>query len=316
VDERLSERIEQARAVCRGALGQSPLGDAALFLERRKITEQVGLELLRAGARVQKATPELWALTEAAQRESGTVSRTGVVERALLVRGALGALDQIGGLAVEESVKHLFCREFISYAEGAAAPDWYASSGFPFFAMSKIVLLERFPGGQLQWEISGFPRRWLARIPGRALPRALSFLALQARGLHPYFVWHVGGTTKRLPFLLEREALKTFYRMAATLEMQPGARAILGGSWLHSVETHRVSPHLAFLNRPFLEAGGIYLDLGPAQPDDGFLAGDPRRAELYASGEYRPTFGLVICSREQAIGWKRGHPELEKAVRV
>ncbi|MGB2677720.1 MAG: hypothetical protein WAN12_11620, partial [Candidatus Acidiferrum sp.] len=107
---------------------------------------------------------------------------------------------------------------------------------------------------------------------------------------------------------------KTFYRMAATLEKQPPIRAIMGMSWLHSTETQRVSPHLAFLNRPFIESGGIYLDLGYPKPDSGFLEGSSHRSELYASGEYRPTIGAVICSRDQAISWKQAHPEFERLV--
>lgn len=289
--------------------------DAGLLLDRHGVTGQVGLELLRVCAHLQKPAPELLTLTRLAARESGVVSQPGLLERALLARASLLALDRIRELPVHESVKHLFCKEFISYAEGSPSPERYVHTAFPFFAMSKVVVLQRFPGGQLHWEVSGFPRRWFARIQARALPKSLLFFILKTRALHPYFVWHLGGTTERLPFLLEREALKTFYRMAATLEKQPSIRAILGGSWLHSVETHRVSPHLAFLNRPFTESGGIYLDLAPNE-SHGFLAGDNSRAQLYASGKYRPTFGVVICSRNQAISWKQAHPEFEQLVSV
>ena len=99
--------------------------------------------------------------------------------------------------------------------------------------------------------------------------------------------------------------------MASALERQPEVRGLMTGSWFHSLETHRVSPHLAFVNRPFLEAGGIYTELGPADPEDGFLVGNPARAALYHSG---PAFGLVMCTREQAIAWKRSNPELEQSV--
>jgi hypothetical protein len=311
VNGSLFERIEKTRSACKHALQQTPLQDAALFLDGHGTIAPVGLELLGAVARTQKAPPELLVLTDAAAHAGVLVSEPGVLERALLIRAALVALEQIADLPVHESVKHLFCEEFASYADVSKGSARYSHAGFPFVAMSKIVLLQRFPGGSVQWEVSGFPRSWFARIPARALPGALSFFIVKARALRPYFVWHMGGTTKKLPFLLERQFFKTFYRMAASLEKQPSIRAIMGASWMHSAETHRISPHLAFLNRPFEESGGIYLDLGHDKATAGFLVGDTRRASLYASGNYKPTFGVVICTRDQAISWKEGHPEYE-----
>ena len=82
-------------------------------------------------------------------------------------------------------------------------------------------------------------------------------------------------------------------------------------SWLHSRETHRVSPHLAFLNKTFTEAGALYSELGPADPVDGFMEGDPHRTELYQRGEYRPTTGLVLCTRDQMLAWKEKNRDLE-----
>ena len=314
MDETLQERIETTRSICLDELQRPPLMNAVQFLNRHGVTEQAGIEILKVCARLQKPAPDLLTLTDAAAHEGDVVSQPGLLERALLARASLFTLKQIRELPVHDSVKYLFCKEFISCAGGSTTSARYAHTAYPFFAMSKIVLLQRFPAGQLHWEVSGFPRRWFARIQARALPEALSFFALKTRALRPYFEWHLGGIATRLPFLLEREALKTFYRIAATLEKQPSIRAIMGVSWMHSVETHRVSPHLAFLNRPFTESGGIYLDLGPDKPNSGFLAGDKRRAQLYASGEYRPTSGVVICSREQAISWKEAHPELEQLV--
>jgi hypothetical protein len=90
----------------------------------------------------------------------------------------------------------------------------------------------------------------------------------------------------------------------------------MASSWLYSRETHRINPHLAFFNRPYMEAGGFYADLGPALPESGFLKGDPKRAELYNSGEYRPTNALVLCSRSQAIAWKQTRPEIAQLIHV
>jgi hypothetical protein len=124
----------------------------------------------------------------------------------------------------------------------------------------------------------------------------------------------VGSHTRR--FLLEREYRQAFYRMSAAIELQPNVRAIMGASWLHSRETHRVSPHLTFMNHPHLEAGGIYSDVCKVPGNAGFLVGDKMREELYRAGKYKPTLGVVICTREQAIEWKRKHADIEPSLAV
>ena len=233
------------------------------------------------------------------------------------MRAALPAIDQISGLPVDETVKHLYCKEFAFYAKPpASAYSHFSIQAYPFIAMSKIVLLKRFPAGSTDWEISGFPRSWLVKVAPHFMARTYQFLALKTRGFKPFFVPHLAGTRNRLPFLLEREFLASFYRAAIALEKQPRIKALMAGSWLHSVETHRVSPHLSFMNRPYIEAGGIYTDLGPADPNDGFLDGSKERAELYYAGKYKPTFGIVMCTSKQAIAWKRAHPEIEPLLTV
>jgi len=272
--ESLPELIERTRSICEHELRRPPLAEAGLLLARNGVTEQVGSEILRACVRTQKPASELLMLTQAAHK-GGVVSQPGLIERSLLIRTSVLSLGRLSELPVHESVKYLFCKEFSLFAQGSMPAARYAYTAHPsfawstFFAMTKIALLERFPGGQLHWEVSRFRRRWFKRIRVPALPKALSFFTKKARALHPYFQWHIGDTTMKVPFLLEREAMKTFYRMAATLEKQPPIRAIMGMSWLHSTETQRVSPHLAFLNRPFIESGGIYLDLGYPKPDSG-----------------------------------------------
>ena len=127
---------------------------------------------------------------------------------------------------------------------------------------------------------------------------------------------HMAVTVRRIPFLMEREYRTAFYRVASSLQFQPHVRGIIGESWWHSDETHRVTPHLAFLNAPYLEAGAVKLDIGPAGPEDGFLEGSPERAALYASGEYKPTIGVLVCSRAQALAWVQANAHLEAATRV
>ncbi len=313
----LSERIEQTVSLCHEALAASDLGRAEDFLARCGLTEQKRLELLRASARAQQPAPELLGLRDSLIAEVGSAAGMGALERVLLVRTALTAIAQLPGLPVDESVKHLFCKEFTFYAKPPeSARGNFSLTQHVFFAMGKIVLLERFPAGPSHWEISGFPRSWLAKVAPRYMARTFRFLAFETRGCKPFFVSHLGGTRHRMPAIIERDLRVGFYRSAASVEQQPSIKGMMAGSWLHSRETHRVSPHLSFLNRPWLEAGGVYTDLGPADPSGGFLTGSSERAELYRAGEYKPTFGVVICSRDQVIEWKRAHPELEPLAAV
>ena len=189
--------------------------------------------------------------------------------RTLLLRVSLPALDRIPTLPVPDSVKRMFCEQFAYFAQTPTEePGPFLLTQHPFVAMSRLALLERFPGGQHDWEISGFSRRWLASVGLRQLPRLAWMLLAEAGGHQPFFVQHMAVANRRPRFCTEREYLRFFYRMAASVETQPSIRAIMGCSWLHSLETHRINPHLAFFNRPHLEAGGVYFEIGLAAGTD------------------------------------------------
>jgi hypothetical protein len=306
------QRIEQTRSVCEHALSDPRLMAAENLLAAQGVTEQMRLDILRGVARIHKPTAELLSLRESVLLQGGLAAEPHVLERALLLRVALGSLDRIPQLPVEDSVKHLFCKEFMFYANPPEKDlHKFVHMCHPFLTMVKLALLIRFPAGLMQWEVSGLPRRWLLDLPPTQMPRTLYFLAMKARAFHPYFEPHITVSSLTVRFLSEREFLKSFYRMAASLEKQPTIRGILEASWLHSSETHRVSPHLAFMNHPYLESGGLCADLGPAAADSGFLAGDKNRWNLYKSGQYKPKNALVICTREQALAWKSKHSRLE-----
>ena len=306
---RLTGQLEETRSVCRSALSSAPLAAAEAFIARAGLTPQACSCLLRAGAMRKRPAPELAALRPTDVLE-GPGSHDFAFERALLVRTAISALDEIPDLPVDESVKQLFCREFTSYAKPTTALENFAMDGRRFAAMSGIVSLSRFPAGQYHWILSGIPRSWFLKLSLSRLPRFCYFLTTETHGRVPFFEPHLDGTTSRSTFVTEREYLKSFCRMAAAIEMQPGIKGIMASSWLYSRETQRINPHLAFFNRPYMETDGFYADLGPADSTSGFLEGNSQRAELYKSGEFRPTHAMVLCSRAQAIAWKRAHPEI------
>jgi hypothetical protein len=310
------EWIEASRQQCQSALRDPDIQNVSALLEQAGFTTPVQREALESTAMAQSSSASLQRLSAFVQK-AGVSQKRFPFERKLLLDQALVALPQIPTLPVDETVKQLFCKEIMFMAQPSedALPK-FAVNVYTFVAMARLVFLQRFPAGHYHWEVSGFPKSWFPRIPMRLLPRTVRFLLLESRGLKPWFVSHMRGTGPGNPFLVESEFRKSFFRMALALEKQPEIQAVMAQSWLHSPETHRVSPHLAFLNNIFLEAGGIITDLGPAGEEDGFATGNKQRAELYRSGQYKPTIGLAVCSRSQMIDWATKHTEMVGRIEV
>lgn len=307
----LQQRVSAARIACQEALEQAELSEALAFLRKHEVDQPLILNKLNSVAETQSIPPQLLSLKEEFSAQSPEIAQRATLERAMLVYGGFIALSSVPSLPVDDSVKHLFCKEISSYAcPPVGSLDRFRFGGYPFVIMSKIVVLKRFPAGQSDWEVSGMPRSWFGKISLSQLPSTLYFTLVNMRALKPYLVCHLAGATHRKYLLTEREFLRSFCRLALAVGMQPAIKGVMAGSWLHSKETHRVSPHLAFLNRPYLECGGHYFDAGPAGEKDGFLSGDSARASMYRSGEYKPTFGVVMCSREQILDWLRNHQDV------
>jgi hypothetical protein len=176
--------------------------------------------------------------------------------------------------------------------------------------MAKVVTLRRFPAGQLHIERSGIPRSWLARLGPRRLARVLIFLARHVGARGPFFFHHLAWRRKNRFLLLEKEQNHSYFRIAQSLALNPEVVGLATESWLHSPETLRVSPHLAWLNRPFNEHGGMVVVIGEASESSGVFTGSAERRRLYEEGRFRPTTAMVIWPRAAMLQWARNHPEL------
>lgn len=235
------------------------------------------------------------------------------LQRTLLLRAAMKSLDQLEKFPVESSVKRLICEEFQFFAKPAEREmALFAPGQYSLLALAKISILERFPAGQFHWEVSGFPRSWFFKVPPADLPRLTYFLGVKLGGFAPCFVPHMGTRRKNPLMLLEKESDKSWYRMAASAQLFPGIRGLIASSWLHSPDTYRVSPHLSFINKPFVESGGMVTTMGKADQSAGYMAGSAQRRQKLQTGEYQPTLGLVLWSRKQMAEWMRAHPELRE----
>jgi len=239
-------------------------------------------------------------------------SETGlhVVERTLLVLASQHAIAQVPGLAVSDRVKELFADEFRFFADPPSA--WVASfqaNNVRYQEMARIATLRRFPAGQFHWEVSAFPRSWVARA--RQPWKALAYTIGQMHGFGPLLELHLNDRRECQPILLEEEANFSYCRAARSIEKQPAVRGLMGASWLNCEITARVTPHLAWVRRTLQSAGASLVDLGPAPADSGFLTGSKERRKLYEQGAYRPNVTCVLWPRKRLIAWANQHPEFD-----
>lgn len=299
--------IAQTRKECEASLHEPGLQRVAGALERNGTTPADCVTLVRALAETGDQQPAR--RLKASLQGFGIDVADGSVERFLLLHGALWALDSVPLLPVALPVKERFYDAFQRLAHPSDRNrKWFRTGHSHFAILCKVASLCRFPAGDFDWELSGFPRSWLFRVEARSLPRVLYMLAVKFKGFSPAFVPHVGISRNRRS-LSELEYYRSLYRMARSLELQPRVKGCVASSWLRSPDTIRVSPHLAWINRVCAEHGAVITRMGPADPKCGVLSRSGTRKRLYESGEFIPTTGLMIWPRKEMLRWALAHPE-------
>jgi len=308
----LCAKIAITRDVCTSEIRKPPLRATAAKLESAGLGGAHCIDLLRSVL----LAPDRKAMLRGILRRIGAdqepaVEEQACLQRVLLVHAALVSLNRLDSTPVTSSIRSLVCDEFQFFARPSTKElPMFRPENYPFEVFCKIALLERFPAGLFHWEISGIPRSWLFKLPLSALPKTLTFVAAQLKGLQPCFVPHIATRRKNRLLMSEKASDKSWHRMARCIEMQPGVKGLIVSSWLHSPDTFKVSPHLAFMNKPFVESGAMITTMGKATEDAGYLTGSEARRKRYETGEFTPTLGLVLWSRDQMIRWARAHPEL------
>lgn len=229
--------------------------------------------------------------------------------RYLLLTNSLHSLERLAQLPVDDAVKQLMCDEYSAFA--LAEPDWlhlFNPNEYSFRALIGISLCRRFRAGLLDWEDAGFPRSWFGRLPRKDLLRTLHFLLFRMHGRTRLWFPHNAFLRGKVQFMREREWEASLALMAKSMQLQPEIRGIITGSWFYSPETHRVTPHLSWTTRIFLENGALMTDIGPADPGAGFIQGSKEREQLYRSGQYRPTETILLWPRKNILDWLRNRP--------
>jgi len=230
------------------------------------------------------------------------------LERLLLRTAAPRALAQLDQQPVDNEVRNQLGREL----QGLLAPKKPLPAGSQAFRLAaKFATLRRFPAGPMDWEIGGMPRSWLVTEPVPVFRRLQlwSFIALKMKGLSPFFHMHVAPSPRRRSLLIEKEVMRSYARMARSMEAQPHIRGLMATAWFHDPAAVRDNPHLEPLNRVYRDNGGFLVNMGFAAADAGFLEHNPARKAEYEAGRLRYRWGLALWPREEAIDWARRHPE-------
>jgi hypothetical protein len=299
---------EETQQQCRQALTDPAFAAIASALDRRG-TDLDRCVTYASGVTERPETVQPLAALKADLERDGLDLAEARFERYVLTAAALRSIDRLAEVPVSASVKAL-CRDvYVKLPRRRPRLDLMHHS---FVELSKVATLRRFPAGQFDWEPSGLPRSWLPKIrPIGALCRTLQLIALRARRFGPAFCLHTGVAGKNY-MLLEREAERSYYRMAHSIALQPRMIGLITSSWLFSPDTCAISPHLAWLCRIFREHGAVLATMGPADPSSGVLHRSPERTRAYEEGRLKPTVGLVIWPRDEMLAWARTRPDLEQ----
>jgi hypothetical protein len=302
--------FEEAQDSCHEALNSPLLNEISRVLRPAGFTGRDFEAALEETAQWKRPSPRWDDMRQACERAE--LPREGAgLQRYVLLTAGLKYLKQVAGLRVASSVKALLYDEFCFVARGEKR--WIsvldlAHTSFP--ATCRILTLQRFPAGQTHWEVSGFPKSWFRAMPPRELPRAGAFLLFRMRGLSPFFVCHMATRWTQPVILREEEDVKSCYRMAASMMLQPEVRGYMSSSWLNDPNIAAYSPHLAWrLNK--LRYGAMLTTIGAAPPDSGFLDGSPARKQKHDEDNWTPKVGVLLWPRGEMLSWARGQTSFE-----
>lgn len=172
--------------------------------------------------------------------------------------------------------------------------------GYSLASLCEVIEGKRYPGGQIDWDLSGFPRSQLLATPKRDLPGLLATALFRTGGFSPLAELHLNPRRRNERVLIEKEFLRSYHRVARWLVMRPDVRGVLASSWLWSPDIPKIRPHLAWMRRVPSENGGFFTTLGEELRDvDG------------ASATLR--VGCLIWPRKELLRWADKHPEFGPA---
>jgi hypothetical protein len=285
------------------------------YLETPEALRTAELALQRIGIR---AEDRAWALLVGVREDDASIVPLATLkreagldgdgmERLLVWHAAQQALRRVPPLPIENWVRNRLAQDLNQLH---AASESMLAGSYHFNRAAKIATLRRFPAGPMEWELSGIPRSYFLQAEFPANLRLLAFVLFRVGGRTPCFFMHVAPAPRNRALRVPKEVLRAYYRMARSLQLQPGVRALVAHAWFHDQSAVRDYPHLEVLNRPYVKHGGLITPLGPAPASSGVLEGDAQRRADYLAGKVQYKSGFAIWPRDAAIRWADSHPEL------
>ena len=292
------------------ALREGEIGEIAVRIGETVNPARVAADLLN---KLRKSTNLNNTADHAREEAKLTDADPIVFIRWLLLEGARERLATWEGAGLPAELEELLVQQIRIPLDKspAAARLLDAGRGNSLRSLCEVIEGDRYPGGQLDWMLSGFPRSWLLKMPRTHLPAALRTLLFETRGFAPLAEFHLNPRRRNPRILLEKEFERSYRLAARWLLTRPDVKGVFTVSWLWGPETAEATPHLAWLPRTPSDNGAFYCTLGPAAPDTGFLSASKDRRGLFDSGELQFRVGAWVWPRAKLIEWARSQPEFD-----
>lgn len=229
-------------------------------------------------------------------------------ERHALLRMGLTTLAGLEEQPLPAACKALWCGFLLQLAQ--PRPQWlpqFEPGHWRLEELAQLVALRRFPAGQHDCEISGFPKPWLLKVNPLHLPALLAELRAMG-GFKPLAKVHLN-PWRANPLVTELEWCRSCHRVARAVALRPEIRGLMGSSWFYAPQVGEFTPHLAWPRRFFVENGATLVEMEHAAEDAGFLTGSAKRRQAYDEGRFHPRVTAVLWRRRHLLDWAERHPE-------
>lgn len=300
----LDQDIAAALQACALALD----GDRPILAPLQSVLPQTGQgwsEALRQETEGKRKSPlDRWlAVAQALNIPAGRL------ERHACLQAFSHSLQGLAELAVADTIKHLFCQAGRQVATTGELTSFVRHCP-TFYQLARLATLAWRPAGQLAFGYADFPQSWLLKVHPLALPGMIYQLIDGFGGGGRFIVSHLWGWRTNPYLILPGENERSLWLIAREIAGRPEVRGLMSDAWYLSAEAARVFPHLAWARQFFIDRGAFLVDMGPAPPQSGFLAGSAKRRQLYRQGLFRPLRTLVLWRRADMLAWAEAHPQL------
>ena len=246
------------------------------------------------------------ALSSSGQEDDGSVERYALLQA--LTVGAKG----IETRPIADSVKHCFAATCVEIAGKQKHWDrFYDESSIHFMEVAKLAVLQRYPAGDLVFAIyNRLPFAWAFKIAPWQLPGYLRQIAAGFGGSGPLISPHINNGRVSQPMMLKSRSLRSLWRIAKTVELDPRIKGLYAVSWFLSAETGRHFPHIEWMRTMYTDEVAYAVDMEAAPSDSGVLEGSEPRRKLYQEGKFNPRRSVILWPRQEFLAWAARHPEL------